>query len=153
MKVHFDNLRATRNKMLYFVETASYAYLNTVPSGFSNNIFWNIAHVVVTQQLLTYRLSGKYGYLEQSFIDRFKKGTKVEEVYGKEDLEIVKDNLFALVDRTETEYNNNVFTFFKEYETSYGITLNSIEDALIFNNMHEALHLGYIMAMRKSIAV
>jgi hypothetical protein len=32
--------------------------LNKVPRGFNNNIIWNIAHVIVTQQILVYKLSG-----------------------------------------------------------------------------------------------
>jgi hypothetical protein len=35
------------------------AQLNIVPDGFNNSIAWNIAHILVTQQLLHYKLSGK----------------------------------------------------------------------------------------------
>jgi hypothetical protein len=39
------------------LNTFSIDQLNNTPEGFKNNIFWNIAHVVATQQLLVYKLS------------------------------------------------------------------------------------------------
>jgi len=30
--------------------------LNKIPEGFNNNLIWNIAHCVVTQQLLCYKV-------------------------------------------------------------------------------------------------
>lgn len=152
MEQHFENLRATRQKMAHFSENISINHLNKVPGGFNNNIFWNLGHIVVTQQLLVYRMAGHEGYLEESFIDQFRKGTKVEKVYDESDLSAVKSHLMRLVDKTEEDYNKGLFTSYKSYQTSYGVTLNSVEDAIIFNNMHEALHLGYVMALRKCIA-
>jgi hypothetical protein len=31
--------------------------LNTIPEGFNNNLIWNIGHIIVSQQLLVYKLS------------------------------------------------------------------------------------------------
>lgn len=153
MSSHFNNLRATRQKFIYFLEELSLDALNEIPQNFNNNIFWNIAHAIVTQQLLMYRMTGLKGYVDQTYIDSFKKGTKPESKYSQEQLLYIKEHIFELLDRTEQDYKNNVLGPYQTYETSYGIVLNSVEDALIFNNMHEALHLGYIMAQRKAIAV
>lgn len=153
MSPHFNNLRATRQKFIYFLEELSLDALNEIPQNFNNNIFWNIAHAMVTQQLLMYRMTGLKGYVDQTYIDSFKKGTKPESKYSQEQLLYIKEHIFELLDRTEQDYKNNVLGPYQTYETSYGIVLNSVEDALIFNNMHEALHLGYIMAQRKAIAV
>ena len=49
------------------------------------------------------------------------------------------------------DYNNSIFQNFSEYPTSYNFTLNSVEDAIQFNNVHEGLHFGYIMAIKKAI--
>ena len=35
------------------------------------------------------------------------------------------------------------------YETSTGFVLDSIETAIAFNNLHEGIHLGVIMALTK----
>jgi hypothetical protein len=31
---------------------------STIPEGFNNNLIWNIGHIIVSQQLLVYKLSG-----------------------------------------------------------------------------------------------
>ena len=38
------------------------------------------------------------------------------------------------------------------YSTSFGIDLKNIQDAIIFNNMHESLHFGYAMAQKRALA-
>ena len=47
-----------KNRLLLsnFLEKFSLDQLNTVPKGYRNSIFWNVAHIVVTQQLLVYGL-------------------------------------------------------------------------------------------------
>lgn len=49
------------------------------------------------------------------------------------------------------DYERGLFREFKAYQTSYGAKLKDIEQALQFNNVHEGLHLGYMMALRKGV--
>ena len=58
-----------------FIDKFSLEQLNTVPKGFKNSIFWNIAHTVVTQQLLTYGLSGQPLLIQDQLVAHYKKGT------------------------------------------------------------------------------
>ena len=58
MKHNLQNARITRKNLLKYLNTLSIEELNIIPEGFNNNIFWNIAHVAVTQQILVYKLSG-----------------------------------------------------------------------------------------------
>ena len=51
----------------------------------------------------------------------------------------------------QQDYDNGLFTEYSEYTTSYNITLSSAEDAIAFNNVHEGLHFGYIMGLKKAI--
>ena len=46
-----------------------------VPTGFNNNILWNAGHIVVTQQLLHYRVSGLDPYIPSPIIERYKTDT------------------------------------------------------------------------------
>ncbi len=52
--------------------------LYKIPKGFRNNIWWNIAHVVVTSQLLIYRLSGLELLVEEELVNKYRKGTVPE---------------------------------------------------------------------------
>lgn len=150
MQKQFDILNATRNNIVNSIKDLSLEQMNTIPTGFKNSIAWNVAHVVVTQQLLCYKLSGLEMNLPANCIDRFKKGSEAVLVSQKE-LAVIKAQLIDFPVKLEEDYNTDLFKHFDEYPTSYNVTLNSIEDAISFNNTHEGLHLGYIMAMKKMV--
>ena len=52
----------------------------------------------------------------------------------------------------EEDYKNNYFGNYDRYETSYGVVLGNVEQAMEFNNVHEGMHLGYMIALNKVIA-
>ncbi len=146
----FDISRQTRKNIEKVIAGLSLEQLNTIPTGFNNNLLWNLGHVVVTQQALTNRLGGLPMNLDSNIVNHFKKGTMASD-YDQDMLDFIKSNLMSLVDTLENDYNQGKFKSFQEYPTSYGLTLTSIEDALSFNNAHEALHLGYMMALRRRV--
>lgn len=150
MQKQFDILNATRNNLLNSIKDLSLEQLNTIPKGFKNSVAWNIAHIVVTQQLLCYKLSGLDLILETSFVDRFKKGT-IANAITENEMITIKTQLLDYPLKLEEDYSAGIFENFDEYRTSYNVTLNSIEDAILFNNVHEGLHLGYIMGLKKVI--
>ena len=151
MDIYFDHLLQTRKNIINILNSG--VDLFTIPEGFNNNIFWNAAHNLVTQQLLCYGLSGFKLDLSSDIVDTYRKGTVAT---SNEDQIIAKSFLISELEdsvaRMKHDYQSGLFKKeFKEYPTSYGITLRSIEEAIAFNNTHEALHLGYIMAMRKKL--
>lgn len=147
----FDILEKNRKLMVSFLENYSVEQLNQVPNGFNNNIIWNIAHLIATQQLLTYKLSGIPMRVNETFVETYKKGTKTEAYVSAEEIAKIKELLFSSVEQTKEDYANGVFKAYNAYTTSTGSTLTSFEDAMAFNNYHEGIHLGYILAMRKGI--
>lgn len=151
MQWTFDILEKNRALMVSFLENFSVEQLNKVPEGFSNNIIWNIAHLVATQQLLTYKLSGLPMRVDTAFVDRYKKGTKANGDVSAEDIATIKSMLLTSVMQTKEDHEKGVFQTFHAYTTSTGSTLTSFEDAMAFNNYHEGIHLGYILAMKKSL--
>ena len=150
MTKNFEHLTAIRNNFKSIMEGLSFEQLNHIPTGFKNNTIWNIGHTLVTQQLLVYALSGNKMRFEDDFINAFRKGSLATEV-SQETIDLIKENLFTSVDQMREDYEAGLFKQYKEYPTSFGLTLQTIEDAIHFNNIHEGVHLGYVMAMRKSI--
>lgn len=75
MKTSFKINLSSRNVLLTFLENYSLEQLNTIPEGFSNNLIWNIGHIVVVQQLLTYHLSGLPTMISEEMIAKYRKGT------------------------------------------------------------------------------
>jgi hypothetical protein len=151
MKKQFDNLRATRDLLKKVTKDLSLEELNKVPDGYNNNIAWNVCHIVVTQQLLVYSLSGLQPNISNDLISLFRKGSSPNGAVTAETMKVINEKMDTLIHQTYEDYQNGVFKSYKEYPTSYGITLNSVEEAIDFNNMHEALHLGYVMAMKRAL--
>lgn len=152
MKSTFDILQATRNLVLKTIDGLSLEQLNKIPTGFNNNIAWNVAHLVVTQQLLNYGLSDTPFLIENDLIEKYRKGTAPQKDVTQEEWNEILNLFKSIPEQLADDYcKDDMFTQFKTYPTSYGYELNSIEDAIEFNNAHEALHLGYIMALKRSL--
>ncbi len=149
MEQTFELNRTCRKLIAPFLEDYTLDQLNTIPEGFSNNLFWNIAHVVVTQQLLIYKLSGLNMLVSDELVDQYRKGTKPEQPATQADVDLIKSLLFDTIDQTQADYGSGVFTQFTEYPTSSGFVLKNVKDAMAYNNFHEGLHLGIMMSMRK----
>lgn len=143
--------RTSRNLHLKVLNTFTLEQLNIVPKGYKNSLFWNFAHIVVTQQLLVYKLSGTALMVSEKWIDLYKKGTLFTEAATEEDLTILKELLIKTIDKTEKDLKENNLKPIDPYMTSTGFELKTFEDALQFNNFHEGIHFGYILAMKKSI--
>ncbi|MFD2563762.1 DinB family protein [Aquimarina rubra] len=151
MKDQLEITRTNRRLMLKIMDNYSLEDLNKVPEGFNNNLIWNIAHVIVTQQLLVYKLSGLSLMVDDEMVNTYRKGTKAEGFASAEDVEKVKELLFTTVDQTEKDIEANVFKEYQEYPTSTGFVIRSVKDAVNFNNFHEGIHLGYVLALKKSL--
>lgn len=149
MKSTFNVTRVSRQVYDRFFDNYTTEQLNKVPEGFSNNLIWNIGHIVVSQQMLVYLASGNTPNVSMEMIDRYKRGTRPERDASAEEIAEIRSLLFTLVDKSEEDYNAGLFTKYAERKTDLGFTLTSIEDAIEFNNYHEATHLGMMMSLRK----
>lgn len=153
MQNHIDILKATRANILKQIDGVSLEQLNLIPEGFNNNLIWNAGHVAVTQQLLCYAMSGLEVKLPKDIIANYRKGAKPEKAVSQEEVDQIKVWLTESIDWLATDLEAGIFKTFKTYPTSYGYTLTSIEDAVNFNNTHEGMHLGYIIAMKKHLQI
>ena len=149
MKIQFDVLRKSRNLVLKELEGLTLDQIHKIPEGFKNNIAWNVAHLVVTQQLLHYKLSGLNCLCPDDLIDDYKKGTVPTKTFTAEEFDEVKDLLMGLPDTLEEDFEAGIFENYREYPTSTGFVVTSIETAIVFNNFHEGIHYGIIRSLKK----
>ncbi|WP_452227322.1 DinB family protein [Lacinutrix cladophorae] len=147
----FEITLKNRKLLESFIESYSLEALNKVPEGFNNNMIWNIAHTIVTQQLLVYKLSGLPSVLSDEMIETYRKGTKTERDVTQAEVDEIKGLLFSTIEKTKEDYNNKLFKNYNAYTVSTKSTLTNVEEAIVFNNFHEGIHLGYILALKKSI--
>ena len=151
MKNSFEILNITRNNVVNAIKDLSLSELNTIPTGFKNNVIWNVGHIVATQQLLCYKLSGLEMALDGDFIAKYMKGTVPESDVSQQELDYIVEQIRELPAKLESDFTKGIFKEYNSYTTSFNITLDNIEKAIQFNNVHEGLHFGYIMAMKKSL--
>lgn len=152
MDYSFNICLKSRQQLEKFLTNFTTEQLNKIPDGFNNNLIWNIGHSIVTQQLLTYGLSGLTPHLSMDFIDAYKKGTKPEGTVSTEEIATIKKLLFSSLEQLEKDYKAGVFTDFKEYTLSTtGGVLSKVEHAIEFSNFHEGLHLGCCIMLAKFV--
>ncbi len=147
----FHALEKTRDNIRSVFLSIPQKQRNTIAPGFSNTLNWNLGHVVVTSELLTYKLAGLPITTSMRQLAGFRNGSSGETRTSPEEEEQLLRVLKEFPDRLRKDYDSGQFTGFEPYTTGYGTHLTRIEDALIFIGYHEGLHLGYMMGIRKAL--
>ncbi|GAA4268618.1 DinB family protein [Hyunsoonleella aestuarii] len=152
MEFTFQVLNNTRDIFKKIIENNSLEDLNRIPKGFNNNIIWNIGHVVVSEQLLVYKLSGLESLLSDNMINKYRKDSKPQSNHNQVEVDQIKNVLHSTLEKTREDYYDNVFDKYNTYTVSTtGNTLTNIDEALQFVAIHEGLHYGYVLALLKAI--
>ena len=145
----FQSANFTRTTLLKFLNELTLEQLTFIPKGFKNHIAWSIAHILVTEQLLSYKLSNLKMNMDEKYVALYGKGSIPKQTIKQQEVDAIKTDLIPLIKQTEIDYNNGIFKTFNEYPTSVGIKLTNIDDALQFNSFHEGIHLGIILSIKK----
>ncbi|MDC9722769.1 MAG: DinB family protein [Urechidicola sp.] len=147
----FEILKKNRVLILKVIDGFTLEQLNKIPNGFGNNIIWNMAHLAVIQQILCYKLSGLPIHISDEMAEKYMKGTKPTGDISQKEVDEIKELFISLPNQFEKDYNANVFKEYEAYTTSLNVTLTDIDTANAFNNFHEGIHLGVILALRKLV--
>ena len=146
-----DIVKTTRKNFLRLMEGLSIDTLNKIPEGFNNNIIWNFGHIIVSQQVLCYKLAGLPLNIDESYILKYSKGTKPEKFIDENELQFLKEKSAEFIDKLVVDLEQELFNNFISYTTSFNVELNSISDAVKFLPVHEGLHFGYAMALKRIV--
>ena len=151
----FCTALAYRQMLVNSIDKMDDEILDIIPEGFNNNIRWNLAHLVVTPGILTYRLMGReIPFISEEFVNSAKKGSNpdsfsLNEDFGKKHLcELVIET----VKRAQRDYDELSKLSFKPYETSTGYVIDNLSSALAFSNIHDGLHIGHIRMLARLIS-
>ncbi len=149
--MNFQTAAFNRNTFLKLLSNLSTEQLSFIPKGFNNHILWNIGHTLITEQMLTYGLSGLEMPVDTKFVKMYGKGSIPLKEVSKTAVEDIILHLIPAVQQTKKDFEKGIFKNYNEYPTSAGITLRNIEDAFTFNAFHEGIHLGIILAIKKHL--
>lgn len=149
MKKQFEIFKIYRKSLVQEIDDLSIEQLQKIPEGFKNNIFWNVAHTLVSQQILHYKMSGLNPLITNDWIENYQNGTFPRFVITEDEIDYLKSKLIITAEQLEEDFNEKKFESYTEFETKMGIVISSVEDAINFNNTHEALHYGIVSSMKK----
>lgn len=147
----FAITRTSRSILAKFLDDYTLEQLNKIPHGFNNNLIWNIAHIVVVQQMLVYNLSGLPMLVSKEMVDAYKRGTKPERDLAQHEVDEIRQLLTATIDQTEKDFAAGIFKNYNEFTTMTGFNLKTAQEAMAFNYYHEAVHTGVMMSIRKFV--
>ncbi|TSE03001.1 DinB family protein [Aquimarina algiphila] len=151
MESVFRTWKTSRELYLDYFNNYTLEQLNKIPNGFSNNLIWNIGHIIVAQQALIYKDSDLEGYIPNELFELYKPGTKPTGKTSQNEVTELKELLLSLIKKTETDFYDGKFVNYNERMTGTGFYLTSLKDAFEFNNYHEGLHLGFMVNIKKFI--
>ncbi len=151
MELQLDIISITRANILEYIKDLTIEQVNLIPSNFNNSIGWQVSHLLVTQQLLHYKLSGNDFHINKESIEQYGKGSSGKHQLTIEEWKKTLSKFLSFPVQLEKDYKSGLFKTCQTYTTSYNVTLNNIKEAIVFNNIHEAMHFGIIMTMKKCI--
>ena len=148
-----DAIRRTRASLLAAVDGLPAEAWAEVPAGLPNNVLWNVGHVAVTAELLTYGLAGLDLPAPAGAVAAFRKGTSPAGWAAPPDVGATRVLLLDGADRLEADLRAGRFDGapFRPYTTTPGVTLASVDEALAFDLYHEGLHAGAVLALRRLV--
>jgi hypothetical protein len=148
----FKTLQTQRELIHRLVSPLGKDELLAIPACRRNNIAWNLGHIVTVQQALCNLLSGKRMNLPDEYRAWYLRDTSPADWTGEPDVPKLLDELLALPAQTEADYAAGLFANYQSFTTTTGAVLETVEDAIGFNNFHEGLHTGIILSIRKELA-
>ena len=135
----------------YYLKQYSLEQLNKIPEGFNNNILWNIAHTMVTHQLLFYKNTGNQLQIPTEWVALFAKGSRPERDMTVQEVKAIDAALFSTYEQFEKDLANGLFKSFSPYTTSTNMVLDSIATTQSFVLFHDGIHLGSVLALAKLV--
>ncbi len=147
----FERYKKVRKLLLDAIHELTTEQLNHIPAGFTNNIIWNMGHVIAAQQGICYRRAGLPLKIESHFFEKFKPGTMPDIFFTSNEIDSVKSLLLSTIDDFEKDYLSKAFNHYEIWTTRYGAEISDIEVAAEFIFFHEGIHLGCVMALKKCL--
>ena len=151
MKKELEIFRKTRTFLLSIINDLTTEQLNLIPTGFNNNVVWNLGHLVAAQQGVCYVRGGLPMVVEEKYFLAYKPESKPAGYINDAEIEVLKAQLLSTIDKLEEDLAANVFAANPSWTNRYGVEHATIADSIRFLLFHDGLHLGYIMALKRVV--
>ncbi len=150
-KHQINTLRFSRKALVNLIGKYSAEQINAIPTGFKNNLIWNLAHCVCSTTSLCYGPSGNKPQVEAKYIERYKMGTKPEGDVNEDEIKFWRELALSSLDQMEEDFDNGKFENYHAFDITPNYKISTIHDALDFASFHEGSHFGYALALKNSL--
>jgi hypothetical protein len=147
----FNITKQNRQVFLNLVNSLTTDQLNEIPAGFNNNIAWNFAHIVVSQQILCYAKAGKEMKIGKEYIEKYQRGSKPGDYIEQSEIDFFKKQATGLIDEFQHDWESGIFDGYQAFTTSMGVKVQSCQEALHYAAGHDQLHFGYCLALKRAV--
>lgn len=151
MESFLKTWETSRKLYLKFLESYTLDQLNTIPQGLSNNMIWQAGHIIVSQQKLMYTLSNLPINISQDMVVKYQNGSRPDGNATQDEVDEIKVLLLSTVEQFKQDWQAGKFTTFNEYHSQTGFHLATFQDAVTFNALHEGIHYGMLMYLKKLV--
>lgn len=151
----FDQTIAIRRMIVKTLRSIPKEQADFIAPTWKNNARWHAGHLIVTPRLLTYGKMGLPLGLPENYRKWFVKGSSPDE-WGKDLVPSFGDLAESIVPCMEELFGSLrprlEEAFPKPYTTSTGVILKNAAESLNFSLVHDGIHLGNLMAIRRNLA-
>jgi len=146
-----DQMKAIRGYLLASVEGLDDEQLLRVPQGFTNNILWNVGHTITDNCTMLYPPTGQPLPLPEQYLQWFKPGKSPADWTDTPPIAEVLESGITTRDKLFEDCIAGKMEDYEPLALGDGTVLNNIAYAIAHCNIHEGIHLGVILALRKFV--
>lgn len=145
----FNQIELHRSRTLELITELTENQADIVPHGFNNNIRWHLGHILTTQERFAYRLIEEPLGLPEELMNLFLNGTKPADWQTTPPdlpslIKLLQEQPGQIRNRLQGRLEEQITVPFKDFKR--------LDEVLLFGTCHEAMHAGYIMALKKAVA-
>src|ERR1700749_2416047 len=94
---YLNKLEENRNQLLLQTAHLTTEQYNQIPTGFSNNIVWNMGHLLLVGESMLYKSSPDRRPIPEVTVSRYQKGSKPEEFIQEDEISLIRKGLLRSV--------------------------------------------------------
>ncbi len=145
----------TRQMIVKLLKSIPTEQADTIPPSWHNNARWHAGHLLITPALLTHGLLQEPLGVPEEFRSWFAKGTSPADWADPAALPSYADLVDDMVPLSgrlfESVKDRGDQQLLQPYTTSVGVVLKTPADALNFSLMHDGIHLGMLLALKRAL--
>ena len=151
MEAQVERIKSLRRFLLEQVEELTADQLNAIPTGFRNNIIWNLGHLTSAVQSICYSRAGLPVAIDEAYVSPYLPGTKPERYIEADEIAVLKTLAISSLDQLQADVAQHSFSSYSPsviIPKIYGVEVTNIQEALNFLLYHEGFHAGYVLALK-----